>query len=84
MTEANLRPSWPSYQSHNMYYLHKLGTVCIPQYSTALSTPLKNHHHHLYREDPQLYIDGSTLYSKKGTTQGYPLAMAMYAIAITL
>jgi len=28
MTEAILRPSWPSYQSHNMYCLHKSGGVC--------------------------------------------------------
>ena len=28
MTEAKLRPLWPSYQSHNMYCLHKLRKVC--------------------------------------------------------
>jgi len=32
MTEANLRPSWPSYQSHMhsmlLYCLHKSGEVC--------------------------------------------------------
>ena len=36
-----------------------------------------------YQDDPQLFIDGSTLYSKDGTTQGDSLALAMYAIAIT-
>ena len=31
MTEANLWPSWPSYQSH-MYCLHRLGEFCTQFY----------------------------------------------------
>ena len=56
-------------------------------------TALRNVHHlcpsfsnvlvNTYREDIQLFIEGETLLSQEGTTQGDPLAMAMYAIVIT-
>ena len=45
----------------------------------ALSTVLIN----TYREDIPLFIGGKTLLSQEGTTQGDPLAMAMYALAVT-
>ena len=51
----------------------------IHQLCPALSKVLTN----TYREDVQLFIDGEVLLSQEGTTQGDPLAMAMYAIAIT-
>ena len=35
-----------------------------------------------YRSDIPLYIDGDTLVSAEGTTQGDPLAMAMYALSV--
>ena len=46
----------------------------------ALSKVLIN----TYQEDIQLFIDGEVLLSQEGTTQGDPLAMAMYAVAVTL
>lgn len=45
----------------------------------ALSKVLIN----TYRQHSQLFIDGESILSQEGTTQGDPLAMAMYAVAIT-
>ena len=45
----------------------------------ALSKALIN----TYREHTQLLIDGEVILSQEGTTQGDPLAMAMYAVATT-
>ena len=54
--------------------LQNIAKIC-----PSLSTTLIN----TYRDDICLFIDGETLLSQEGTTQGDPLAMAMYAIAIT-
>lgn len=35
-----------------------------------------------YREATELFVNDKTLYSEEGTTQGDPLAMPMYALAI--
>ena len=51
----------------NMFHL------CPP-----LATILTN----IYRSASHLFIDGSSLLSQEGTTQGDPLAMPMYAINI--
>ncbi len=43
----------------------------------SLATVLIN----TYRNASELFVDGSTLFSEGGTTQGDPLAMPMYALA---
>ena len=53
--------------------LHNIHTLCPP-----LATILTN----TYRNSSHLFIDGETLLSQEGTTQGDHLAMAMYAIGI--
>jgi len=35
-----------------------------------------------YRQEAELFVDGSSLYSMEGTTQGDPLAMPMYGLAL--
>ena len=50
----------------------------VQQICPALANTLIN----TYRHDTELYIDGETIYSQEGTTQGDPLAMAMYAVGI--
>ena len=35
-----------------------------------------------YRSDANLFVGGETILSQEGTTQGDPLAMAMYALAL--
>ena len=52
--------------------LHNIRHVC-PSLSTVLIK--------IYRNATELFVDGSTLFSEEGTTQGDPLAMPMYAMA---
>ena len=54
--------------------LRNIQHLCPPLFKVLVNT---------YRENTQLFIDGETIMSQEGTTQGDPLAMAMYAIAIT-
>ena len=55
----------------------KVALLNIHQLCPSLATILTN----TYRENTSLFIDGETLFSQEGTTQGDPLAMAMYAVA---
>ena len=69
-----------------------LGDACNAFNSLNQENALRNIQHlcpplakiliNTYQENIQLYSDNSTLVSQEGTTQGDPLAMAMYAIAI--
>ena len=52
--------------------LHNIRYLC-----PALATILIN----IYRDSSDLYVDGHTLLSEEGTTQGDPLVMPMYALA---
>ena len=56
---------------------HKVALLNIHQLCPSLATILTN----TYRENASLFIDGDTLFSQEGITQGDPLAMAMYAVA---
>lgn len=52
--------------------LHNIRRLC-----PSLATILIN----TYRAPTELFVDGDTLFSQEGTTQGDPLAMPMYALA---
>ena len=54
--------------------LHNMQSLCPPLANILINT---------YRKDILYYIDGHHLLSSEGTTQGDPLAMAMYSINVT-
>lgn len=43
----------------------------------SIALAIVNTHH----SNAKLFVEGETIYSEEGTTQGDPLAMAMYVIA---
>ncbi|PFX13067.1 hypothetical protein AWC38_SpisGene22884 [Stylophora pistillata] len=54
--------------------LHNIGVLCPPIATYAINT---------YREPARLFIiGGQELRSSEGTTQGFPLAMSLYAISL--
>ena len=53
--------------------LHNIQLRCPPLATVLINT---------YRMEADLFIDGETITSEEGTTQGDPLAMVMYAIGI--
>ena len=50
---------------------HNIHRLCPPFATVLINT---------YREHTELFIDGETILSREGTTQGDPLAMGMYAL----
>ena len=55
--------------------LHNIMNICPSLATIAINS---------YRQHPQLFIDNEKLLSQEGTTQGDPLAMAIYANGFTL
>ena len=53
--------------------LRNISATCPTLATLAINT---------YREDIQLFIEGETILSSVGTTQGDPLSMAIYAVAL--
>ena len=49
----------------------------------VLCPPLSNIIINTYRVNILLFIDGCNILSSEGTTQGDPLAMAMYSVSVT-
>ena len=56
----------------------KTALINIQHSCPSLATILIN----TYRQDPEFYIEGEAILSTEGTTQGDPLAMAMFALAM--
>ena len=56
----------------------KTALINIQHMCPSLATILIN----TYRKDPEFYIKGEAILSAEGTTQGDPLAMAMFALAM--
>ena len=56
----------------------KTALINIQHSCPSLATILIN----TYRQDPEFYIEGKAILSSEGTTQGDPLAMAMFALAM--
>ena len=52
--------------------LQNIRRLCPPLATILINT---------YRAPTELFVDGDTLFSQEGTTQGDPLAMPMYALA---
>ena len=52
--------------------LHNIRRLCPPLATILINT---------YRAPTELFVDGDTLLSQEGTTQGDPLIMPMYALA---